>query len=187
MKMCSICSGECCICANSGFCVAGHGDDEFSYATKEKIIENLDNNRFPDYRDYMIEHLKKTFGYDYKNETKEHNEKLEKNISNTHISDLPLTIVYKIDGVEYVTKGQYLQNIDCYNKRIDQLNKQIEELRTKNAELPSEPIEVAQFLIGLSKEVNDFGLHYFKKIYNIPKLRQIAEHLLVYCNNNEVK
>lgn len=125
------------------------------------------------------------------------------------IDNLPLTIVYKIYGVEYVTKGQYLQNIDCYNKHIEQLNRQIEELRTKNAELhcemqaaqvypeelPYEPIEVAQMLITANAkykanvfqrafagtEENEYNM------YDVSDLRQIAEHLLVYCNNNEVK
>ena len=125
------------------------------------------------------------------------------------IDNLPLTIVYKIDGVEYVTKGQYLQNIDCYNKHIKQLNREIEELRTKNAELhcamqaaqvypeelPFEPIEVAQMLINATSKykANAFqrafaGIEEDEyNIYDASALRQIAEHLLVYCNNNEVK
>ena len=65
MKMFSDCSGECCVCACSGFCLAGHGDDDFTPATKEKIIENLNEGKYANYVDYMIEHLKKMFNYNY--------------------------------------------------------------------------------------------------------------------------
>ena len=41
MKMFSDCSGECCVCACGGFCLAGHGDDDFSPATNEQILARL--------------------------------------------------------------------------------------------------------------------------------------------------
>jgi hypothetical protein len=65
MKMFSECSGECCVCSNSGFCLAGHGDDDFSPASKEKIIENLDEGKYSDYTEYMIKHLANKYGYIY--------------------------------------------------------------------------------------------------------------------------
>lgn len=65
MKMFSDCSGECCICDCSGGCLAGHGDDDFIPASKEKIIENLDNNRYERYREYMIKYLKEKYNFDY--------------------------------------------------------------------------------------------------------------------------
>ena len=37
MKMFSDCSGECCVCANGGYCIAGHGDDYFSPASKDSL------------------------------------------------------------------------------------------------------------------------------------------------------
>ena len=66
MKMFSVCSGECCVCAYSGCCYAGHGDDDFYLASKEKIIKNLDNGEFSSYTDYMIKTLRDVYGYEYK-------------------------------------------------------------------------------------------------------------------------
>lgn len=60
-----MCSGECYVCACGGFCLAGHNDDYFVPANKEKVIENLDNNRYERYREYMIKYLKEKFNYDY--------------------------------------------------------------------------------------------------------------------------
>lgn len=66
MKLFSDCSGECCVCAcGGGMCLAGHGDDDFSPATKEQIISNLEEGRYGNDRHYMINYLKNTFGYDY--------------------------------------------------------------------------------------------------------------------------
>lgn len=65
MKMFSDCSGECCLCGVGQGCLAGHGDDDFYPATKEQIIERLDNGQFPSYRQMMIDHLKRAFNYDY--------------------------------------------------------------------------------------------------------------------------
>lgn len=66
MKFFSDCSGECCVCGCGGFCLAGHGDDDFCLASKERIIENLDNGKYPSYTDYMINTLKNVYGYEYK-------------------------------------------------------------------------------------------------------------------------
>lgn len=67
MKMFSDCSGECCVCACAGGCLAGHGDDYYRLASKEKIIDNLNEGRYPygNDRKIMIETLKKEYGYDY--------------------------------------------------------------------------------------------------------------------------
>lgn len=65
MKMFSDCSGECCVCACGNFCLAGHGDDDYSPASKDEVIKRLDNNRYPSYRNSMIQYLKNEFGYEY--------------------------------------------------------------------------------------------------------------------------
>lgn len=65
MEMFSSCSGECCVCACGGCCLAGHGDDDFSPASKEKIIENLDNNKYQYHRKYMIDYLLEHYNYKY--------------------------------------------------------------------------------------------------------------------------
>ena len=65
MKFFSDCSGECCVCGNADFCVAGHGDDEFSSADISIVIKRLDNNKYPTDREYMINWLLSK-GYKYK-------------------------------------------------------------------------------------------------------------------------
>ena len=57
-------------------------------------------------------------------------------------------------------------------------------------ELPSEPIKVAEMLIETDEKFviqREFRLEETKtcKLYSKSDLRQIAEHLLVYCNNSE--
>lgn len=53
--------------------------------------------------------------------------------------------------------------------------------------LPTEPIKVADMLINASKKRTNCmtGKEYDKYIFDKWQLRQIAEHLLVYCNHNE--
>ena len=67
--------------------------------------------------------------------------------------------------------------------------------RKKNGgvELPSEPIKVAEMLIDAtetyetSRLAKKFGAGDTTtyKLYSKADLRQIAEHLLVYCNNSD--
>ena len=79
--------------------------------------------------------------------------------------------------------------------RIACLENELAYERKKNGgvELPSEPIKVAEMLIdatetyetsSLAKKfgVGDTATY---KLYSNADLRQIAEHLLVYCNNSE--
>jgi len=65
MKMCSDCSGECCVCANGSCCIAGHGDDHFSPASKERIIDNLNKGIYQRYTEYMIQYLASEYDYNY--------------------------------------------------------------------------------------------------------------------------
>lgn len=67
MKMFSDCSGECCVCSCAGGCLAGHGDDDFSPAREEVIIERLDEGKYSSWRDYMITYLRNVYGVDYLN------------------------------------------------------------------------------------------------------------------------
>lgn len=65
------------------------------------------------------------------------------------------------------------------------LTEKAEGYKTISDFLPEEPIEVASMLIKSMDERSKphDGLIYLH--YNISELRQIAEHLLVYCNANE--
>lgn len=65
MKMFSDCSGECCLCACAGHCLAGHGDDDFIPASKEQIIDRLDRGEWINYTHTMKYYLKDNFGYNY--------------------------------------------------------------------------------------------------------------------------
>ena len=79
--------------------------------------------------------------------------------------------------------------------RIACLENELEYERKKNGgvELPSEPIKVAEMLIdatgtyktnSLSRAfgAGDTGTY---NLYSKSDLKQIAEHLLVYCNNSD--
>jgi hypothetical protein len=65
MKWFTDCSGECCICACGDFCLAGHGDDGYSLASKEQIIERLDKGQYSSYTKTMINTLENIYGYKY--------------------------------------------------------------------------------------------------------------------------
>jgi len=65
MKMCSDCSGDCCVCGCGGGCIAGHGDDYYTPATKEQVISRLDAGKYLGFREQMVKYLKDRFGYDY--------------------------------------------------------------------------------------------------------------------------
>lgn len=59
MNFFSDCSGKCCVCRfGDGGCLAGHGDDEFSPATKEQLVQRLEKGEYPNYRDLIIAKLK---------------------------------------------------------------------------------------------------------------------------------
>ena len=68
MKLFTDCSGECCVCACDGGCLAGHGDDDFILASKEDILYNLLHGKYPHYVDHMKKTLLKEYGYDYDKE-----------------------------------------------------------------------------------------------------------------------
>lgn len=66
---------------------------------------------------------------------------------------------------------------------------------TQKVDLPTEPIKVADMLISANVEYETSSLartlgageKSVCNVYDISDLRQIAEHLLVYCNNTEEK
>lgn len=70
MKLFPNCSGDCCVCSLADMnCLAGIGDDYYSPATKEQVIERLDNKKYCSserYTEIMIKYLKDRFAYEYK-------------------------------------------------------------------------------------------------------------------------
>lgn len=90
-----------------------------------------------------------------------------------------------------------LDDLNCQIKEmqnhIDCLKSELEEAQDNKIQLPNEPINVAAMLIDAQGtcETNsisrafgagDTGTY---NLYSKSDLRQIAEHLLVYCNNAE--
>lgn len=81
-----------------------------------------------------------------------------------------------------------LQEIQCYSDELKQ------ELKMKH-NLSAEPIDVASMLIKATRTVRTNYIQkafnpnaldeYETKKYSKSDLRQIAEHLLAYCNNSE--
>lgn len=56
---------DCCICGAGSGCLAGIGDNDYYPATKEQVIERLNNNKYEWDRKKMIKYLKEEFDYDY--------------------------------------------------------------------------------------------------------------------------
>lgn len=108
-------------------------------------------------------------------------------------------------------KENEINKLKCELKHKEEIIKQIEELKAENAELhceiqsmgmvfgelPYRPIEIASSLINATytREKNDIMKSLGKafgndsdtvteSVYSVSELRQIAEHLLVYCNAN---
>ena len=98
-----------------------------------------------------------------------------------------------------------------FTDKIEELKKENDELKTENAELhcemqamsmfpdefPTEPIKIADMLISATytrqKGSMEKALHkafgnnsdtVIENVYSESELRQIAEHLLVYCKHN---
>lgn len=91
MMLGSACSGECCLCACGRGCIAGHGEDYFSPASKEQIIDRLDKGEYPDYTEVMRKYLRDFYGYYYNN-----NESEDKNMNkNFTKADLKVGYVVK--------------------------------------------------------------------------------------------
>jgi hypothetical protein len=53
MEFFTRCSGECIVCACSGGCIAGHGDDDFIPASKEMLMTILETKKWAG-RDRML-------------------------------------------------------------------------------------------------------------------------------------
>lgn len=76
-----------------------------------------------------------------------------------------------------------------YQKKVEELEQDLKTAGGKIQDtdfLPTEPIKVADMLINASKKRTNCmtGKEYDKYIFEKWQLRQIAEHLLVYCNHN---
>lgn len=133
MNFFSNCSRDCCICANTSGCVTGHGGNDFTLASKEKIIDNLDKGFYRSYRQLMIDTLRKSYEYDYE---ANHKDKTNKNtiIFNKLVRDKIPEIIANSGSkctFEILSDEEYITMLD---KKLDEelaeyhKDKDIEEL-----------------------------------------------------------
>lgn len=136
-----MCSGECYVCACGGFCLAGHNDDYFVPANKEKVIENLDNNRYERYREYMIKYLKEKFNYDYIKNNESEEKSILHNVNIKHKENKVLEEFWVIRAMKKDFKSGFTSSSYGFSAQIGALI-------IKEQELNHEPTpnEIAQFL-----------------------------------------
>lgn len=88
---------------------------------------------------------------------------------------------------------KYKKQIEEMQHHIDRLKYDLAEAQDNKIQLPHEPIKVAEMLIdatetyrtsSLAKRLGAGNTATYE-LYSNADLRQIAEHLLVYCNNEE--
>ena len=100
-----------------------------------------------------------------------------------------------------MTKKELTENY-TFEELVDMVirkESEIEELKQKELALPFEPIDVASMLINAmyTREKGDIEKAFHKafgnnsetvaeNMYSVNDLKEIAEHLLAYCNNNGV-
>ena len=123
-------------------------------------------------------------------------------------------LVKKINGKEYVLERDYSRMVSEYTSKlreyearnknlkseiekqqshIDCLQSELAELQLDKQDIPLKPIDVAAMLIKATvtcktdsiQNALGFPDEYEVYRYSNEDLRQIAEHLLVYCNNAE--
>lgn len=118
--MCN-CRGECCVCANAGGCLAGHGDDYFASATKEKVIENLNSNKYPNYREYMIKYLKEKHGFDYIQSKESEDKSMLHNVTITKTEEKELEEYYVMRGIKKQYDGLGSEKkVVCCEREVSQ-------------------------------------------------------------------
>lgn len=72
-----ICLIKCSICAIEEHCLAGNGDDDYVPAGKDQVIKRLDEGKYNNDRDIMIQYLKEKYNYDYNGPDKSEEESTE--------------------------------------------------------------------------------------------------------------
>lgn len=95
--------------------------------------------------------------------------------------------IKEIEGKRYISIEEYnkvLKQSEENEYMIDELKEKLLEAEESLFEFPSSPIDVAKMLIESSiKFTNVFGKELETNRYDKNELRQIAKHLLVYCDS----
>lgn len=99
------------------------------------------------------------------------------------------TTINQIDDILNELFGATHDIVDKPDEFKEILKERIKNSKTLVDFLPAEPINVADMLINTEIEPksieNGAELVFYKRKFSISELRQIAEHLLVYCDANE--
>lgn len=114
----------------------------------------------------------------------------EGNIDQRELNSLEDGLERSFKRIEDLENESYKNNEQKEEMRthIDCLKAELEEAQMNKQELPTEPIKVAEMLIATTGTyTNLLGKEQEYRVYNKSELRQIAEHLLVYCNHAEVE
>lgn len=77
------------------------------------------------------------------------------------------------------------EKIEEMQHHIDCLKSDLAEAQNNKNEFPLEPIKVAEMLICNVKTTVCEDSAYYTRMFTKSGLRQIAEHLLVHCNNSD--
>lgn len=98
--------------------------------------------------------------------------------------------IKEFEGGKYISYEKHEELIhECNEKQymIDELKEKLMELKEHMCELPHKPIRAAEMLIDAEYSYkNKFtGMQHMGSLYSKSDLRQIAGHLLLYCNNSE--
>lgn len=147
---------------------------------------------FSEYKGYydLICAVAEDFSHESDKKEKELEKIKEENFRNESIIEK-----FKNDFQIFDEKVKKLESdVEAKDRQIEEMRKYIDCLKTELAEsqdnrfeLPSEPIKAAEMLIYAKYSYkNKFtGMQHRGSLYSKSDLRQIAEHLLVYCNNSE--
>ncbi len=155
------------------------------------ILEQKNNAMAMEFTKIICDLLKRYGVYVHCTETKL-SEKITTNSIEEHYGIIFDSMDFSQHDKEFTDKIEELQSeAEKYRKAFEEAKKerdfQVAEYQEKIKEMtdrailefPTEPIDVANFLI------NGLGTSWHYDSFDVSELRQIAEHLLVYCNHNK--
>lgn len=161
----------------------------YVHCTETKLSEKITKNSIEEKYGIMFDSM------DFSEHDKEFTEEIER--LRCELKDLEIQI-----EEEYKPLEIEVENLRKNERELSEENAELHcELQAVNAfqeGYPTEPIKVAEMLINATytREKGNIEKAFYKafwnnsditieNIYSVPELRQIAEHLLVYCNHNE--
>lgn len=158
----------------------------YVHCTETKLSENITNNSIEEKYGIVFDSM------DFSQHDKEFTDKIKELKSQIDRSQNTINQIDEILKHFFGATFEICETKEDFEGYRKFLEKQIK-LAAISDFLPTEPIKVADMLINAEGEYehnplvkricgNDKGTY---RIFEVSELRQIAEHLLVYCNNNE--